>query len=53
MGRGKHKQKKAMRRQKLVRKGYSGQAIRIGVLKKEIEERQRAQRRRAHGSFWG
>ncbi len=40
MGRGKHKQKKRMRRQKLASKGvYSGQSTRIGVLNKEREER--------------
>jgi hypothetical protein len=41
MGRGKHKQKKRMRRQKLASKGvYSGQSTRIGVLNKEIKEKQ-------------
>ena len=41
MGRGKHKQKKRMRRQKLASKGvYSGQSTQIGVLKKEIKEKQ-------------
>lgn len=42
MGRGKHKQKKRKRRQKLASKGvYSGQASRCGVLRKEIREEQR------------
>ncbi len=42
MGKGKHKQKKRMRRQKLASKGvYSGQSTRIGVLNKEIREKQR------------
>jgi uncharacterized protein YoaH (UPF0181 family) len=41
MGRGKHKQKKRMRRQKLASKGvYSGTATQFGVLNKEIKEKQ-------------
>lgn len=40
MGRGKHKQEKRVRRQKLASKGVCrGQSTRIGVLNKEIREK--------------